>query len=168
MSRLRKGSVLTLGVPAVEEVKFMASNIRQSDRADMEGLSLDKTIHEMISGEMESSRAVYGLYMGGIIHGLFGVIPSGLRGVGTPWLVGTVEVDKNPLPFARVSKLLLDMLQVEFPVFVTWVCGRNKKSMLWHRWCGFKFEKEQVRLGRDLYFHAKRMACSGKIKQGGE
>lgn len=155
MSALRQNYGLKLGVPTLEDVDFVCANIRESDRRDMEGLHPGRSITEVIMGDVEYSELVYGLYLGDSIQGVFGVIPIA-SGVGTPWVVGTMKVDDTPLPFARASRGLLDMVQRSFPLLDTWVCVRNSKSVTWHKWCGFQFEKETVRLGRDDYFRARR------------
>ena len=161
MSWVKKGIALKLGVPTLEDVNFVAANIRESDRQDMEGLHPGKSIRAIIMGDVEYSRLVYGLYHNGSVQAIFGVVPIA-DGVGCPWVVGSVAMDENPLPFARASRGGLDMLQHSFPVLETWVCSRNSKSVHWHKWCGFEFEDEKIRLGRDEYFHAVRRV--GKIK----
>ncbi|SDL07878.1 hypothetical protein SAMN05660337_2005 [Maridesulfovibrio ferrireducens] len=167
MSRLPKGCSITLGVPTVSHIEFMAEEIRQSDRQDIEGLSADSSVFEVIMRDVEKSKLVYALYLGENPYAVFGVIPGAVSGTGTPWVVGTKNVDKNPLPFARASLSLLEMLQKEFLVFETFVCTQNRKSILWHRWCGFKFYDEKIKLGRDLYYRATRTAGT-KLNKNGE
>ncbi|NDV23763.1 hypothetical protein [Desulfovibrio sp. JC022] len=161
MSRLKRGSALKLGIPMLRDIDFVAANIRETDSSDLEGLHPGKSVREIIMGDVQYSKLVYGLYLNGAIQGIFGVIPI-MSGVGTPWVVGIRAVDERPLPFARASRRLLDMLQRSFPLLDTWVCARNIKSVLWHKWCGFEFEKEKVRLGRDEYYRALRR--TGQIK----
>ncbi|WP_421901436.1 hypothetical protein [Maridesulfovibrio sp.] len=163
MSSLDNGSSLKLGIPTLEDVDFVAANIRKSDRRDMAGLHPGKSVREIIMGDVEYSKFVYGLFRDGDIQAIFGVIPMSF-GVGTPWVVGSTAVDKSPLPFARASRRLLDMLQRSFPQLDTWFCAQNTKSVLWHNWCGFEFEKEKVRLGRDEYFHAFRRVARRKME----
>jgi hypothetical protein len=163
MSSLESRSSLTLGVPVLGDVDFVAANLRESDRKDMEGLHPGKSMREVIMGDVEYSKMVYGLYRNGSVQALFGVIPIA-PGVGTPWVVGTGKVDDIPLPFARVSRKLLGMLQASFPLLDTWICARNTKSVLWHKWCGFEFDDEQVRVGKDDYFHARRRLTKEKMR----
>lgn len=155
MTSLKNNHSITLGVPALCDVEFVACNLRESDRQDMGLLHPGKSARDIIMGDVEYSAFVYGLYRDGRILALFGAIPLA-PGVGTPWVVGTGEVDEAPLPFARASHRLLSMLQSGFPVLDTWICSRNSKSVRWHQWCGFEFEKEKVRMGRADYFHARR------------
>ncbi|NDV28199.1 hypothetical protein [Desulfovibrio sp. JC010] len=165
MSRLNRSSLLKLGIPTLEDVDLVAANIRESDRHDLEGLHPGKAIREIIMGDVEYSQLVYGLYSNDRMQCVFGVIPVA-PGVGTPWVVGTAEVDEAPLLFARSSRRLLDMLQRNFPVLDTWVCAENSKSVLWHKWCGFEFEQEKVRLGRDEYYRALRRADTNMMEVG--
>lgn len=155
MSRMGRKTKVTLGIPTMDDLEFVAAMVRPSDRNDMEGLHPGRPLKEVILEDVEHSRMVYGLYLGGVVHAVFGVIPRG-AGRGTPWLVGTSAVERCPLPFARASRRLLDMIQKVFPLLDTWVCAENEISINWHRWCGFEFAPEPVRLGRDLYYRAVR------------
>ena len=158
MILLSKGAELTLGIPTLREIRFVAAAVRDSDRKDMEGLHPESQIENIIMHDVRYSKVVYGLYVDGKIHGVLGVIPLNIPGTGTPWVVGTSDVDKSPVPFARASRKILNILQNSFPVLDTWVCAQNSKSIKWHRWCGFKFQKEKVRMGRDEYYRAVRSA----------
>ncbi|WP_432735925.1 hypothetical protein [Maridesulfovibrio sp. FT414] len=155
MSRLTGKSKVTLGIPTLEDVERVAATIRPSDRRDMEGLHPGMSIRDIIMRDVEYSRVVYGLYMGGDIHAVFGVVPLA-PGKGVPWLTAATAVDLNPLPFARISRRMLDMVQKCFPVLDTWVCAENRVSVNWHRWCGFEFAENRVLVGRDEYFRAVR------------
>lgn len=156
MSRLKKNGGITLGIPTIEDIEFVSTMVRDSDRKDLEGLHPGKTVKDIIMNDVKYSKVVYGLYLNGVIHGVFGVIPLDKAGKGTPWVVGTKGVDKCPLMFARTSQSLLDMLQKCFPVLDTWVCCENSISLSWHSWCGFEFDKKKIRIGRDNYFRAVR------------
>lgn len=158
MSWLKRGGGITLGIPTTQDIEFVSAVMRDSDRKDLEGLHPGKSVKDIIMKDVQYSKVVYGLYLDAVIHGVFGVIPLDGAGTGTPWVVGTRNVEIYPLPFARASRSLLDMLQKCFPVLDTWVCADNSKSMCWHRWCGFKFDKKKVRIGRDDYYRAVRFA----------
>ncbi len=166
MSRKSTSSKLALGVPTVQEIEFVAENIRQSDRQDILGIWPDISILEVLMRDVEKSKLVYGLYLGDTPYAVFGVIPASVSGVGTPWVVGTKSVDKNPLPFVRASLPLVEMLQKSFPVFETFVCTQNPKSIHWHRWCGFKYDNEKIKIGRDFYYRATRVATEKSNKKG--
>ncbi len=156
MSKLGNTTKVTLSVPTAEHIELVASRVRLCDREDMEGLRPHTSIIDVIMGDVKLSRFVYALYLDGVPHSVLGVIPGRIDGVGIPWLVGTTDVDENPLPFARISLSVLELMQTDFPVLETFVCARNRKSTLWHRWCGFKFDPEKIMLGRDYYYRASR------------
>ncbi|WP_415718285.1 hypothetical protein [Maridesulfovibrio sp.] len=164
MTLLESRSSIAIGIPTLSDVDFVAARLRESDLMDMEGLHPGKPVRDIIMGDVEYSSLVYGLYRNDCIQAILGVIPI-VAGVGIPWVVGTGEVDKAPLPFARSSHRLLSMLQHGFPVLDTWICARNTKSMHWHQWCGFEFDDEKIRIGRDDYFHARRIV---KENRGGK
>ncbi|OEU65465.1 MAG: hypothetical protein BA863_08675 [Desulfovibrio sp. S3730MH75] len=167
MSKLGKKTKVTLGVPTAEHIALVASIVRLCDREDMEGLRPHSSIMEVIMGDVKLSRLVYALYLDGVPHSVLGGIPGRVDGVGIPWLVGTTDVDENPLPFARISLAVLELMQSDFPVLETFVCARNRKSTLWHRWCGFKFDSEKIKLGRDFYYRAARKIGTKNKKREG-
>lgn len=160
-------SKLTLGVPVVKDIEFIAENIRQSDRQDISGLFPDKLILDVIMKDVENSKFVYALYLGEVPYAVFGVVAGRASGVGTPWVVGTKSVDRNSFPFVRASLPLLEMLQEDFPVFETFVCAQNRKSIHWHRWCGFNFGDAKIKIGRDLYYRATRVV-GGTLSNKGD
>ncbi|WP_031479362.1 hypothetical protein [Maridesulfovibrio frigidus] len=167
MSKLGKTTKVVLGVPTAEHIELVASRARLCDREDMEGLRPHSSIMNVIMGDVKLSRLVYALYLDGVPHAVLGVIPGRIEGVGIPWLVGTSDVDENPLPFARISLSVLELMQSDFPTFETFVCARNRTSTLWHRWCGFKFEPEKIKLGRDYYYRAiRRLGTKIKKREG--
>ncbi|WP_291328060.1 hypothetical protein [Desulfovibrio sp. UCD-KL4C] len=166
MSRKSKASKLAFGVPTVQDIEFVTENIRQSDRDDISGIWPDMSVFEVVMRDVEKSKLVYGLYFGDIPYAVFGVIPASVSSVGIPWVVGTKSVDRNALTFVRASRSLVEMLQMSFPIFETFVCTQNSKSIHWHRWCGFKYENEKIKIGRDYYYRATRVATEKLSKRG--
>lgn len=62
-------------------------------------------------------------------------------GYGVPWMLATEEFFKIRRFVVRYSKKYIHRMLLRFPMLVNYVHKKNKVSVRWLRWCGFKFEK---------------------------
>lgn len=142
-------------IPDIEDIDRVLSNIRPEDRRDMELLGDGRDCAEIVLEDVQSSGLVLALYYEGYPCVLFGVIPLD-TGIGGPWLVASSRADSHAVCLARKSKILLDFIQREYPLLVTWVCAENRRSLAWHRWCGFSFEGREAKTERGVFLQGMR------------
>ena len=65
-----------------------------------------------------------------------------LSGVGHPWLLGTPRmVTKHRRTFRDLSLLIAENMRLEYDVLENFVDARNKISIRWLGWLGFKVEE---------------------------
>lgn len=76
---------------------------------------------------------------------MFGVTKN-IDGTGTPWLLGSDDVNKIPVTFIRESRKYIDQFLQEYGYLYNYVDIRNTLSIQWLKWLGFKIE-EPVILG---------------------
>ena len=60
--------------------------------------------------------------------------------IGSPWLVGTDEIEKYPVHFFRVSKDLIGVMKARYSHLENWTDERNTLSLRWLEWAGFVIE----------------------------
>ena len=79
---------------------------------------------------------------------MFGVAPRDiLGGVGSPWLLGTGDVERHAITFLRLNRqYVLRMLDI-FPHLVNFVDARHTVAIRWLKWLGFKFAPGPVPYG---------------------
>lgn len=79
---------------------------------------------------------------------MFGVTPIDiLAGVGSPWLLGTDEIEKCAITFLRLCKGHAAKMLELFPHLVNYVDARHEVAIRWLKWLGFKFDTESVPYG---------------------
>lgn len=61
-------------------------------------------------------------------------------GVGVPWMVTTVHIEKNPRGFLRASKALMSEAMQRHYQLTNYVDARNGDAIRWLEWLGFKME----------------------------
>ena len=82
------------------------------------------------------------LYEGGV-RAMFGVVPGGTPGVGTPWLLQTEGFLKCPRvrrQFLTESLGYIMGFHREYPVLANVVSRENKVTIRWLKWLGFVLE----------------------------
>jgi hypothetical protein len=68
----------------------------------------------------------------------FGIVPySVLNGIGIPWMVGTVDLDRYAMGFIRRCRTDLKGFFGEWAILVNVVDARNEKGIRWLSWLGF-------------------------------
>jgi len=72
---------------------------------------------------------------------MFGVSPAAMiGGVGCPWMVGTVDLDRHSYAIMRQCRPLLARMLEVFPHLVNFVDIRNVRAIRWLRALGFTFD----------------------------
>lgn len=85
---------------------------------------------------------------------MFGVsIVSILTGTGAPWLLGTPEVEKNSIAFLRACRPTVEAMLAVSKDLENYVDARNKVTIAWLRWMGFKIQEAKPfgALGRPFH-----------------
>jgi hypothetical protein len=73
---------------------------------------------------------------------MFGVLGAGtaLGGVAVPWLLTTEVVDKYPVMFFKVAKMVISDLLVHYPVMMNMIDARHKKALAWATKMGWQVD----------------------------
>jgi hypothetical protein len=126
-------------VPArAAHVRTIARRMRNADRDEVWAASRMLPAQALIYSLRKSTYA-WTAIVNGRPEVMFGVGDINvLAGVGAPWLLGTVAVEKHFRAFLRRSVDFRDQLSAQYPVLRNFVDDRNKASIRWLRWLGFR------------------------------
>lgn len=124
----------------------MAETIRPDDLRELEASGA-----EVVSGLCRSlSRSPHrwamdvdgrlGLLGGVSVHSLLG-------GVGSPWLIGTTELDKIPGALTRVGIHYRNVALGLYPQLVNFVDSRNERAVRWLTRLGFTVHPDPIPYG---------------------
>lgn len=78
---------------------------------------------------------------------MFGVAPSFVEDVGSPWLLAAPEVEKIAIPFLRGGFAYLKQMHERYPLLFNFADARNVVHLKWLRWLGFKFIQRHETFG---------------------
>lgn len=128
------------------DVEAIVANPRLADVAEMEalGFTFEKALRQSV--DMADWTAC------GTIDGepvcMFGVAPVNLLGgIGAPWMLGSQALDAYAVPLLRHSDRVTEAMLLTYPRLVNLVDERNKKTIRWLRWLGFKFDEDAYDIG---------------------
>ena len=135
-------------VPAhTDHIFWIANNMRQADRDEI-AAAAGKGPWAALRDSLHLSVAAWTGLVDDEPICMFGVVPLDiLGGVGSPWLLGTDEIEKHAISFLRLNKQYVKEMLEYFPYLVNFVDARNKMSIQWLKWLGFKFDSSPIPYG---------------------
>jgi hypothetical protein len=146
-------------VPATAEYgRAVAASMRPADIAEVWALA-----HHSPLQAVDLSLAAPGEQLAFIADDMpmavFGCSATAINGIGTPWLLGAVGVERHARQFLRLGRAHVARWAAEYDDLINVVDERNRDSIRWLHRLGFHFEAP-VLLGPDaclfLPFHLRR------------
>lgn len=134
--------------PNVEDIKEISEHLRKEDIrecADVGGMHPSEALLESWAVSKDNCFAASHQDRGWIC--IWGCSPTGALGVGSPWLLGTPEIENVPLTFLRESKRWIAETHKEYPIMTNIADERNEIHLKWLRWLGFKFVNRYEEFG---------------------
>lgn len=122
-------------------VAAVAENMRDEDRMELMACG-HKSPHKALTDSLQVSSLAWTAIVGDEPVAMFGVAPvSALGGIGSPWMLGTDGILDISLPqFVRECRSYLSTMLRLYPHLTNHVDCRNKVSLRWLKWLGFKFD----------------------------
>lgn len=119
------------------DLPALVDQIRAADRDEIEaatGMPIEAALWQLIPG----SRKAFKIVHEGLVLALFGDAQHS-AGLGVPWLISTVHVDRYPREFLRVCKPAVAEMLAHHGCLLNYVDARNLTAIRWLRWLGFAF-----------------------------
>ncbi|MGA2937286.1 MAG: hypothetical protein ABSF52_09340 [Syntrophobacteraceae bacterium] len=135
-------------VPAHSDHLFwLANNMSQADREEV-AAAVGMGPYRALKDSLERSAVAWTGLMNDEPVCMWGVTPLDiLGGIGSPWLLGTDQVQKYGFTFLRECKRRLPAMLELFPVLANYVDARHGRAIRWLKWLGFKFDPEPAPYG---------------------
>lgn len=135
-------------VPALpEHAEIIAASVRPEDRDELWASTMSPPIEAMTRGIHYSEESYTGM-IDDVPVCMWGVVmDSFLTRSGTPWMVGSTDLDRHAMTFLRQCRApLLEMLG-RYDRLENYVDARNKRSIAWLRFMGFTVDKKAEEYG---------------------
>lgn len=118
-------------------IRRIARNLRAADRAELAALGREPLAALALSLR-RSKRAWTIMSPDGQPIAMFGVGDVNiLAGVGSPWMLGTAEIERHVMIFLRHCPYWVGQLLEDYTVLRNCVDDRNRLSIRWLKWLGF-------------------------------
>lgn len=135
---MMKAQVLPVSVKEADEI---AAIVRQADLDEIsEALGIDMAhgLRQCFGGSLKASKIV----VGGKVVAVFGdAVHDHQSGIGVPWLISTIHVDKCAKSFLKVCKPEVAEMLRRHRQLVNFVDVRNTQAVRWLKWLGFQFHE---------------------------
>lgn len=134
---MARAEVLPLTMADIDTIEPL---VRQADRDEITGALGIPMREAMADGIRDSSKASK-IVVDGHTVAVFGDAPySLLGGVGVPWLISTVHVERYPKAFLSVCKPEVAEMLTRHQELLNFVDVRNTVAIRWLKWLGFQFD----------------------------
>lgn len=141
-------------VPATAaHIAEMLPHVRQADIDEFLAINGSTPEQVLLTGLKISTFACAGLINGRVVT-IFGVAPgSMIGGTGTPWLVGTDDLERYQRTFLRRCRNVVNAMLSVYPYLENYVDERNHVAKAWLHWLGFRLEESAPFGVKGLNFH---------------
>ena len=123
----------------VDDVTFLAPNLRQADRNECLAATGREPLGVILDGLRLADTTMTMVAPTGIPVGIVGVGKSVIKDAGVIWLCATDDIEKYQMTFLRNSKKVLSLLQHDYLALHNCVDARNELHIKWLKWMGFTF-----------------------------
>lgn len=135
------------------DVKGLQGRLRQSDKNEiLAGTGTDPD--HAINLAYKHSEMAWTAKRRGKVIAMFGVArPSMMSDWGSPWMLGSDELDTVGIEIARQTRYYVDVMSKNFKHLENFVDARHTKSIRWLKWCGFTVDEAKPWGVAGLPFH---------------
>lgn len=132
--------MLTFRKPTETDIQYVADHMRAADAREVKASHNSSPLGALLNSIRLSSHTSCCL-VDDVPACIFGVAPfSILTGTGSPWLLGTDEIQRHRKTFVTETRQGVRDMLLLYPSLVNWVHCDNVASIIWLRGMGFQFD----------------------------
>lgn len=130
------------------DARLLAPRLRQADRDEIDAASGRPHEWSLAEGYQRSACCWTGYEVESDLPvAMFGVVPSDVRGVGHPWLLGSGAISTHRKEFLRLTREYLPHVEAGWTLLWNYVMEANEVHVRWIRALGFKFVGREPEYG---------------------
>lgn len=129
--------MLTIRPAEVADIAVIQDDLREDDLRELKAVGFETPRQALLVGAMHSVPFLAVTY-GDTVLALGGLTETGEELARHCWLLSTPGIEDHWVPFARMSRPLIEAMNREHPVLTNKVGEWNTLHRRWLRWCGFQ------------------------------
>lgn len=130
--------MLTIVPAQWDHIGPIARGMREADRAEVMASS-GLNPEEALTYSLQWSTLSWTALCDDTPFIMWGVTPFlHVPNTGSPWLLGTPLIERFPSFFLRNSRPYVSQMLEAYPTHINYVDVRNRLSVRWLQWCGYK------------------------------
>lgn len=142
-----------IGPVALGDPQELFDNMRGPDRAEIAASGVSDAL-AAVHASVGVSLWSYAARVDGELACLFGVVATNLlRAEGSPWLLGTKVMDRNPVAFMRLAPFFVEEMLGTFSYLHNYVDARNIRAVKWLKHAGFTIHEARPVQPDGFLFH---------------
>lgn len=128
----------------MDDVEYLATRLKPMDLIEIDAITGRDPFVVLKSGLEGSENCQVGT-ADNIPFCIYGVRKlSHLSDNGIVWMLGTEEIDKHAMKFGRECAKELKKMMGNLRMIENYCHSENRKTIVWLKWIGFKFDKPKV------------------------
>lgn len=150
---------------ALSEIGDILPTVRQADLDEIEG-ALHTPIGEALADGIRGSRKASKIVIDGLVVAVFGDADCDCAaGLGVPWLISTVHVERFKRAFLSVCKPEVAEMLTRHGGLLNYVDVRNTMAIRWLKWLGFEFHPAEPYGPAGMLFYPFTMKGGADVRQ---
>lgn len=137
-------------IPSTQEhAEIVSANVRPEDAEELWATSYSRP-EDVLSRALEYSEYALTGFIDDVPVCIWGVVSDSLLfNDGTPWMVGTHDLnnDRMAIAFLRHCRVPIMVMAEKYDKLENYVDARNKRSIKWLKYMGFTVEKDSEPYG---------------------
>lgn len=125
-----------------EDCAVLAPKMRDKDKEEVwhsDGMSPLVALQTSFDASSEANTIIAD---DGEVIGMFGVAPTPIPTIGTPWLLASDRLPEVAREFIPQSRKWIEHIHDDYDLLFNYVYAKNTISIRWLKWLGFNFVRE--------------------------
>ena len=126
------------------DINTLIENIREEDRREIISKTGKESIKETLVEGWLLADYCNSFFKGDSLIGIYGVVASDARDIGSPFMLLTNEIKSTPIGFLRHCKEKVSDMEKNYKVLFNYIDSRNELHLRWLKWLGFEIINEKI------------------------
>jgi len=126
------------------DINTLIENLRKEDKREIVSKTGTKDIKKTLVKGWLTADYCNSFFKEDILIGIYGVVASDAKEVGSPFMLLTNEIKSTPIGFLKHCKQKVSDMENKYKVLFNYIDSRNELHLRWLKWLGFEIINEKI------------------------